>query len=51
MQKPENGNYKNFYNIFRINQLISRGINPNGFSYLSSVITRKLLVKLHLYKY
>lgn len=42
MLKPKYGNYKNFYNLFRINQLKSRGINPNSISYILTFIKRKL---------
>ena len=50
LQKPRGGNYTRFYNLFRINQLKSRGIDPNKFSYLAAAVTRKILQKLRLRK-
>jgi len=47
MQKPENGNYTKFYNIFRINQQKSRG-QKMTLIYLMNVVLTKLLVKLKL---
>ncbi|MCS7075476.1 MAG: MBL fold metallo-hydrolase [Bacteroidia bacterium] len=42
MQKPRQGNYKRFYNLFRVNQLKSRGIDPNSMFYLLGVLRRRL---------
>jgi UDP-MurNAc hydroxylase len=50
LRKPEKGNYTRFYNFFRINQLKSRGIDPNQLSYLFSAVKRKILQKAGLYK-
>ncbi|HWY37103.1 MAG TPA: MBL fold metallo-hydrolase [Bacteroidia bacterium] len=50
LQKPTRGNYSNFYNYFRINQLKSRGTDPNRLSYLFSAVTRKISARLGLYK-
>jgi UDP-MurNAc hydroxylase len=50
LTKPVKGNYTRFYNFFRINQLKSRGIDPNRFTYLIAAVKRKILFKLGLYK-
>jgi len=50
LRKPPKGNYSRFYNFFRINQLKSRGIDPNSISYLTAAIKRKVLGKFGLYK-
>ena len=47
LQKPKNGNYTKFYNIFRINQQKSRG-QEMTLSYLVNVVINKVLVKLRL---
>ncbi|MCE3278818.1 MAG: hypothetical protein K0S44_1009 [Bacteroidetes bacterium] len=49
LRKPKKGNYSNFYNFFRIDQLKSRGINPNSPAYLFSAMKRKILNKLGFY--
>ena len=51
MLKPKHGHYSNFYNFFRINQLKSRGENPNNIGFLLQVINRKVLNYLGLYKF
>lgn len=43
-QKPANGNYTNFYNMFRIEHLKSRDVNVD-FSYLLGVVMRKIQSK------
>jgi UDP-MurNAc hydroxylase len=45
LQKPKNGNYSNFFNIFRIDQQKSRG-QEMTLSYLAAVAFRKVLMKL-----
>ena len=40
-RKPANGNYSQFYNFFRFNQLKSRGIDVNA-NYLMKVAFRKV---------
>ena len=50
MLKPKEGKYVNFYNFFRVNQLKSRGINPNSIKYLLGVLVRKILIKTGLQK-
>lgn len=46
LRKPIEGSYKNFYNIFRVNHLKMRGVNPNSMYYLINMVFRKLLFKL-----
>lgn len=48
-QRPPNGNYSNFYNFFRFDQLKSRGIHP-GLNYFTSMALRKILVKSGMLK-
>jgi hypothetical protein len=50
MNKPVNGNYAKFYNFFRVNQLKSRGDDPNNLSFLFGVVYRKVLNKIRLLK-
>jgi UDP-MurNAc hydroxylase len=49
LQKPKNGNYANFYNIFRIDQQKSRG-QEMTLGYLLGAGIRKIKVKLGLLK-
>jgi UDP-MurNAc hydroxylase len=49
LQKPIDGNYTNFYNLFRINQQKSRG-QEMTIGYLLGVGIRKILVKLKVIK-
>jgi UDP-MurNAc hydroxylase len=51
MTKPKKGNYTNFYNFFRINQLKSRGEDPNAISYLVGAAYRKVKNKLGIHEY
>jgi hypothetical protein len=46
MRKPVNGSYPRFYRFFRINQLKSRGENPNSLSYIGGAAWRKLRYRL-----
>ncbi len=48
-QRPEGGNYSRFYNIFRYNQLDSRGI-PINLGFFADMAMRKVLVKAGLKK-
>lgn len=50
LRKPEKGNYSRFYNFFRVDQLKSRGTDPNSPGYILAAISRKILQKLGLYK-
>ncbi|MCW3102497.1 MAG: hypothetical protein JWO09_937 [Bacteroidetes bacterium] len=50
LRKPLKGSYSRFFNFFRINQLKSRGTNPNSLSYLLAAASRKVLGKLGFYK-
>lgn len=50
LQKPENGNYTRFYNLFRIDQQKSRG-QEMSVSYLLAAGVRKVLKKLGLKKF
>jgi hypothetical protein len=50
LRKPAGGNYPAFYNYFRINQLKSRGIDPNSLTYLLLMAGRKVFGILGLYK-
>jgi L-ascorbate metabolism protein UlaG (beta-lactamase superfamily) len=43
-QRPKNGKYTNFYNLFRIEHLKSRGVEVN-FTYLAGAIARKIQEK------
>ena len=49
LQKPKKGIYNNVYNFFRIDQQKSRG-HEMTLTYLIGVFTRKILIKLNLYK-
>jgi hypothetical protein len=49
LQKPKNGNYTKFYNIFRIDQQKSRG-QEMTLTYLLEVVIRKIKIKLGLWK-
>jgi UDP-MurNAc hydroxylase len=49
LQKPKHGRHSNFYNIFRIDQLKSRGHKMTA-GYLLGVGIRKIKVKLGLFK-
>jgi UDP-MurNAc hydroxylase len=49
LKKPPKGKYSRFYNFFRINQLKSRGTDPNNVSYLLAAAKRKVLQKFGLY--
>lgn len=42
LRRPKKGKYSRFYNFFRVNQLKSRGINPNSTSYLFGAVWRKI---------
>jgi hypothetical protein len=44
-QRPSEGNYSNFYNIFRIEQLKSRGTNID-LAYIAGAIGRKIAEKM-----
>jgi len=47
--KPEGGQFENFHNMFRIEQLKSRGIQVD-LKFLAGVLLRKILIKTGLYK-
>jgi L-ascorbate metabolism protein UlaG (beta-lactamase superfamily) len=49
--KPKKGNYERSYNFFRVNQLKSRGVDPNSISYLFGAVYRRVLNKMGLYRY
>jgi L-ascorbate metabolism protein UlaG (beta-lactamase superfamily) len=49
-RKPHNGNYNNFYNLFRINHLKMRGIDPNSPGTIAGIAMRRILTKVGLNK-
>ena len=50
LTRPIAGSYRNFYNFFRINQLKSRGINPNSPVFLAKALYRKLFKKIEYHE-
>jgi UDP-MurNAc hydroxylase len=48
-QKPAGGNFEHFHNMFRIEQLKSKGIEVN-LKFLFGVLARKILIKAGVYK-